>query len=637
MSITITQSSDVWKGLPSGSKSSDTNLTDFQRAQLAAQEQSSPGINPYGTMNGMTSTGGQQTKSATGTAPTNETNIKPTSSTSKIGTTSTPTKDYSLQSLSQQQQQNNYSIDGYLADIGWDGTKDKYGRDAQKISYDLGLNGIDGGEFGYDEDAIKSYFGNMLPTQTETPTGNGMAPDGGQLYDTPTGNAPAPTPPAGNDGVDTTTPPSYAPDPAPTPAQPMTDEELLANAGINPAPGSTTPPEGGTGFNPGGGTNPDGTNPTVPQGNDNNNTAPSVYQLLDQLPDSYTTGDPQMDQMATAVAEGVMSGEIPWNDLTPAQRDKVLAGVDRAMATDPDLWTKWGNGGDSQFIKDAFVERYGDPTQQARGAADNTRNDDGSVQGQYAQDKGEAFQAVSSDAARNDRTVGENEMSSVQMNDILSQDSPLMSLARQQGVEFANRQGMRNSSLSAGAQMRSMAEQARPLAMQQADVYNRTGMQNQQLESARRDANASRQTQTSTTNAGMANDLMNADRQREMQYNLQQLAGDQDYAKQELAGQLAADIANIEGQYKQIISQNDTAARMFDSYYDTMAEVVSNPDFGDAEARGRIAEAQDQFEYGMQMILGFEEFELGQPVPQPGEPGYEELQEYLAGRGGVRI
>ena len=411
-----------------------------------------------------------------------------------------------------------------------------------------------------------------------------------------------------------------------------------------------------------------------------------MYQLRDTNPDPYTTGDPARDQLGTAVAEGVMDGSIPWNDLSPLQRDSVLEGIDRRLADDPDFWTTWGTDNPERqaeinFIKEQFIERFGDPTQQARGAADNTRNEDGSVQGQFDQDTGGAFQAISSDAAamedmdveraqvaaaeENRRDVTEEELSAEQLARITSQDSPLMQLARNQAVRQANAAGLRNSSLAAGAAQAAMVDRALPLAQQDASTFAQAAGQNQQLESARReanaareqqgaqfnaasenqatgqefqteaarrDSNAARQTQTSLTNAGYANDLLNADRQRELSYNLQQLAGDQDFAKQELASQTATDIANIEGQYKQIISRNDTAARMFDSYYQTLSNVLSNSEYGRDEAEGRIANARSEFEAGMEMILSFDEFDLSasdgassfNQIPAYGTPEWDE-------------
>jgi hypothetical protein len=283
---------------------------------------------------------------------------------------------------------------------------------------------------------------------------------------------------------------------------------------------------------------------------------------------------------------------------------------------------------------------------------------DGRVQGTWQGAQGSAFQAgamgpmqvdqaAAAAAAANQRAVQQQELASQQMNDILRQDSPLMSLARQDGIEFANRQGLRNSSLSAGAQQREMARQAMPLAQQNAATFADAAAQNQQLESSRLESNAGREQQANLfnadannaatmaefdyegrrqmTNAGMANDLMNSDRQRELAYSLQQLSGDQDFAKQTIANQTAVDLANIEGGYKAFISENDTAARIFDSGYSAIASILSNPEIEGPEATEKINYIMSFLNRQMDLLLGFSLLDQGgsgqpPPPPAPGLP-----------------
>lgn len=290
----------------------------------------------------------------------------------------------------------------------------------------------------------------------------------------------------------------------------------------------------------------------------------------------------------------------------------------------------------------------------------NETQADGSVQGKFQDTRGNEFRgefvgaeamgpmavedAQAASAAANNRDVNTSkEYSSAQLNDILSQDSPLMQLARQDGINMANNRGLMNSSLAAGASMAEMARQASPLAQQQAEAERQAAAQNQTLESSRLEQNAGREqqtnlfnadeqntatsqefgteaqrrlansgleTQTNLTNAGMANDLLNSDRQRTMSYNLQQLAGDQDYAKQKLASDRAIDLANIEGQYKMLISENDTAARMFDSTYKSIADIMGNDKIYADEASAKVNYLIQNMEAMMETLLAFESFDF---------------------------
>lgn len=284
----------------------------------------------------------------------------------------------------------------------------------------------------------------------------------------------------------------------------------------------------------------------------------------------------------------------------------------------------------------------------------NQTTEDGRVQGTWQGAQGGAFQAGAmgpmdveranaATADENQRTVQQNELASQQMNDILRQDSPLMSLARQDGIDFANRQGLRNSSLSAGAQQREMARQAMPLAQQNAATFAEAAGRNQELESMRREANAGREQQTGLfnadagnaatmaefdyegrrqmTNAGMSNDMLNSDRQRELAYSLQQLSGDQDFAKQKIANQTAVDLANIEGGYKAFISENDTAARIFDSGYSAIASILSNSEIEGPEATEKINYIMSYLNRQMELLLGFSLMDQPPGTPPPPPPG----------------
>jgi hypothetical protein len=212
-------------------------------------------------------------------------------------------------------------------------------------------------------------------------------------------------------------------------------------------------------------------------------------------------------------------------------------------------------------------------------------------------------------------------MSSQQLNDILAKDSPLMSLAKQQGIDYAQRRGGANSSLAAGSAMAEMARQATPLALQQAGVEHATGMQNQNLESARLENNAGRdqqsnlfnadsantaeklqfqteaarradnanlETRTNLDNAAMSNDMIVRDKTNQVNVALQQLAGDQDFARQQSANSLARQLAEIEGTQKQFISNNDAAARLMTGYMDSINAILSNKDMNRTEALARV-------------------------------------------------
>ncbi len=102
-----------------------------------------------------------------------------------------------------------YSVQGFLDYIGWDGEEDRFGRDARQIRGNITQFGSDGGGFGYDENAIYQYFDNLLPQNISRPIQHGMDPiTQGEIYGPP-GTEPEIVDPVGNEGVDLTEQPDY--------------------------------------------------------------------------------------------------------------------------------------------------------------------------------------------------------------------------------------------------------------------------------------------------------------------------------------------------------------------------------------------------------------------------------------------
>jgi len=450
--------------------------------------------------------------------------------------------------------------------------------------------------------------------------------------------------------------------------------------------GSTTPTvtelaQGGGGQPGPGSSNTDLTGTIAPEGP--NQVAPGEGDPNAQA------GQGGIDDFYAAVAGKIITGEIDYTTLSQEDQAGFLDSLHKAAQTDPNLISKITdpnvlaaynqaynnsdiNGGSTtgggtnvgdhnanKNFQDQGDGVYRGWKSQGPENMVNTTQADGSVQGNYRDARGNEFRAdaVTADsmgnmsvedaaaatAAANNRSMTQEEMSAKQLNDILSQGSPLMTLARQDGINMANSRGLMNSSLAAGASMAEMARQATPLAMQQAEAYRQMEAQNQGLESSRLESNAGReqqtglfnadsqnkatsqefgteadlrkfnaatQTSTNTSNASMANDMLNADRQRTFSYAMQQLAGDQDYAKQTLASNKAIDLANVEGQYKSLISENDTAARMFDSTYSSIADILSNTEIHADEAGTKVDYLVNNMKAMMDSLLAFDNFDF---------------------------
>lgn len=68
-----------------------------------------------------------------------------------------------------------------------------------------------------------------------------------------------------------------------------------------------------------------------------------------------------------------------------------------------------------------------------------------------------------------------------QLNGLLKQSNPLMQKAKTEGMQFANRRGLGNSSIAAGATQTAMLDKAVPIASQDAAQIHTKNLQAQQI------------------------------------------------------------------------------------------------------------------------------------------------------------
>lgn len=324
-----------------------------------------------------------------------------------------------------------------------------------------------------------------------------------------------------------------------------------------------------------------------------------------------------------------------------------------------DIWRQMT----SQQQKDALKQGPNTGTLQTRTqkqpAPGNGLTSWGNVQNQFQNQTGGAFNAeaalaagmdpmqvermYAAYAANNDHAVGENEYSSHQLDNILAKDSPLMQLAAQDGIDYAQRRGGANSSLAAGSSMREMTRQATPLALQQAEAERAAAAQNQQIEAARLEANAGRlqqgnmfnadaenqatarefdseanrrrdnaaiTTDTNVRNAAMSNDMQIADRKNTLTMALQQLSGDQDYARLQSANQSAERLADMENRNRALISGNDSASRILTATTQAVADILSNSDIKGDEATVKIQSILDSTQDSLNVIGALNNLDL---------------------------
>lgn len=175
-------------------------------------------------------------------------------------------------------------------------------------------------------------------------------------------------------------------------------------------------------------------------------------------------------------------------------------------------------------------------------------------------------------------------MSSMQANKIMSEDSPLMRLSRQQGMLSAARRGLGNSSIAAGAAQGEATKQAVPLAQQDAATVSRQELANQAAVNQMEGLNVTEANKANLTDAEAQNRMQQqyddmvargdmADAEAFNKAAMQKHSTDAEVNRTWLSGEISQTMAHIQGQYQEIISVNQAASQMYGNTMDGLAEM----------------------------------------------------------------
>lgn len=174
-----------------------------------------------------------------------------------------------------------------------------------------------------------------------------------------------------------------------------------------------------------------------------------------------------------------------------------------------------------------------------------------------------------------------------QLDAITRENSPYIQQATQQGLLSAASRGLENSSLGAGAAEAAAVQAALPLAEQNAQTAEASNLQNSQLatqasefnagqQNANQQLNAQLATQTNQFNASQKQtaDATNAAAMNAMKQQTEQIIGQLN--TQYLSGNQAQVLAGIQGQYSELIAQNQSAATLTNTVMSGLASSFAN-------------------------------------------------------------
>jgi hypothetical protein len=152
-----------------------------------------------------------------------------------------------------------------------------------------------------------------------------------------------------------------------------------------------------------------------------------------------------------------------------------------------------------------------------------------------------------------------------QLDSILAKDSPLMQRAAAGGVAYANKRGLVNSTMGAQAAQSAMIDAAAPIANADAQTYNMAARENMAAGNTALQFGADSAGKAALLNTQNASDMAKLREQGSIERGLQQLKGEQ-----------ATQLADIEASYKTLIQASDSAGKIYQQTMDAINKTLQS-------------------------------------------------------------
>jgi uncharacterized protein YacL (UPF0231 family) len=213
----------------------------------------------------------------------------------------------------------------------------------------------------------------------------------------------------------------------------------------------------------------------------------------------------------------------------------------------------------------------------------------------------------------------------------------MMRQARQEGMLAAAKRGLGNSSIAAGSSQAAATKAALPLAQQNAANEQQQALANQAAANRATEVSTLEQNKMEALNTAEANKLagLDATEQNKMiqQYDeqafkaavtdatetnkaaMQKFSGDQEIMQTWMSGEISKNLAHLNGQYQQVITQNQTAAQMYGNTLDALAQMWADPEIPMKQKNAFATSAMNFLEGGLKVTASITnmDFKTGMP------------------------
>lgn len=219
------------------------------------------------------------------------------------------------------------------------------------------------------------------------------------------------------------------------------------------------------------------------------------------------------------------------------------------------------------------------------------------------------------------RTVNTNETVAGQLDSLLKADSPLMTTARTSAKQYANSRGLINSTMAAQAGEQAAINTALPIAQQDASVFGQASKDNMDAtnnalqfnagsknQNAQFNVNTQNQFTKSVQDTGLQKEIITA--QGEQQKQLQASGAAFEKALQQVRGEQATGLANIEANYRSLIQASASAQTFFTAMANNISAVLANTDTSAEQKQAAVDKITQMMNGGLTVIGSISNLDL---------------------------
>lgn len=189
-----------------------------------------------------------------------------------------------------------------------------------------------------------------------------------------------------------------------------------------------------------------------------------------------------------------------------------------------------------------------------------------------------------------------------QLDSFLSSGSPILERARAGATQTANKRGLINSSIAAGAGESAAIDAATPIATSDANIYNQAAGQNLQYQNQAASQNSQQGTQVNLSNATEQNKASSQNAQLSSQIAQSNADNNLKLIMQNADDATKTALATMDAQNRNLLQTNASAADLYKQGQTAISQIIMNKDLDGPAKNAAIAQQLQLMKNGMSLI-----------------------------------